>query len=537
MIKGIAVAAVLLITAAANGEEFSAEAIRGHMRFLASDLLEGRGTGTRGYELAAAYVSAQLEAAGIAPGAGTSYYQTIPFRKTMPSRDSELTLLPDNGRPIRFRFGEGFATTGDPLYPEKSLLAGRVVLVGYGVTAPELGHDDYAGVDVRQKIVAYFSGAPAKFANTVRAHYSSSLLKIENASAHGAAGVIVLNTRADAQRVPWDRRVRQNKLGSMHWLKEDGQPHAALADVSHTVTLSVGATEMLFANSGRTYDQIVSELESGTLRAAELPVRASIQLSSAHERVQSPNVVGVLQGSDPKLRNEYLVISSHLDHLGVSDPVNGDTINNGALDNASGIAALLEIARAFTSRPARPRRSIIFLATTAEEKGLRGADYFANNPTVPIRQVVGNINIDQILMLHAVRDVVPLGMEVSDLGVMARKVAAAMNLEISPEPYPDEVIFVRSDQYPFVKAGVPALYANLGYKPVDGKTDVLAANLTWFRTIYHSPQDDLGQNIDYSMGALLAKFNYLVAVEAANRTAPPAWTPGNYFGEKFGRRR
>ena len=535
MRKGIVILALLLIIPSAHARDITADAIRGHMRFLASDLLEGRATGTRGYAIAADYVAAQLEAAGIAPGAGASYFQTIPFRKTVASRDSVLTLLPDNGAPIRFRFGDGFATQGDPLYPEKSLLAGRVVLVGYGVTAPELGHDDYAGVDVRQKIVAYFSGAPARFPNTLRAHYSSSLLKVENASAHGAAGVIVLNTRAEAERVPWERTIRQYKLGSMHWLEKDGQPHATFADVSHTLTLNIPATEALFAGSGRTYDQIVSELESGALKAVALPVRASIQMYSTHERVDSPNVVGVLRGSDPKLRNEYIVISSHLDHLGISDPVNGDTINNGALDNASGIAALIEIAKAFAAQPVGPKRSIIFLATTGEEKGLRGADYFANNPTVPAAQLVANINIDQILMLHAVRDVVPLGVEVSDLGAMAKKVAADMNLEISPEPYPDEVIFVRSDQYPFVKAGVPALYVNLGYKPVDGKTDVLAANRAWFRTTYHSPQDDLSQNIDYSMGALLARFNYLVASEAANRATRPKWTPGNYFGQKYGR--
>jgi hypothetical protein len=531
------VALSLLLVSSAGAQPFRTEAIRAHMNFLASDLLEGRGAGTRGYDIAAEYVAAQFAAAGLEPGAGSSYLQNVPFRKTVATNDSEMTFLPDKGAPVRYRYADGFVSSGDPLHPERTLLSGRIVLVGYGITAPELKHDDYAGVDVRQKIVAYFDGAPEGFPNTLRAHYSSSSGKVENAAAHGAAGIILLKTRASWERATWSRTLRQSRLGSMHWMEAEDRPHAVLPQLSSSVTLSPRAADDLFAHMGRTLADVEADLRSGTMKAMELPVRASISIYSEHAPVNSANVVGVLRGSDPKLRDQYVVYSSHLDHLGISDPVNGDSINNGALDNASGIAVLIEIAKAFAAQPQKPRRSIIFLATTAEEKGLRGADYFANRPTVPIEQVVANINIDQILMLHAVRDVVAYGLEVSDLGTMAQKAARDMKIEISPDPYPEEVIFVRSDQYPFVKRGVPAIYVGLGYKPVREGQRPLQEQLEWFRTVYHSPQDELSQNIDNSMGAMLARYNYLLGLEVANRTAPPAWTPGNFFGEKFGRAR
>jgi hypothetical protein len=533
--RRLVVGLFLVGAVAAHGASFGPEPIRAHMRFLASDLLEGRGTGTRGYELAAQYVASQFEAAGVEPGANGSYLQPITFRHTFASPDSSVTFTTDSGATTRLRFSEEFMTYGDPLNAERSS-EGRVVFVRYGVTAPELKYDDYAGVDVRGKIVAYFSGAPPAFTNTLRAHHSSSTGKLDNAAAHGAAGVLVLNTRADFERFTWDRVVRHYKLGSMHWLEASGAPHAVQPTVSNSVSLSMAAQEMLFGSIGKSVEQMAADLEAGKARSTELPVRASVRIISTHKAVQSSNVVGLIRGSDPALRNQYLVYSSHLDHLGISDPVNGDSINNGALDNASGIAAMIEIAKAFAEMPVKPRRSILFVATTAEEKGLRGADYFANNPTVPIEQLVGNINIDEIMMMRPVKDVVPLGVEVSDLGVAALKVARDMGLEVSPDPAPEEVFFVRSDQYPFVKRGVPAIYVGMGYKAVDPTIDAAREQTEWNRTRYHSPKDDLDQPIDYSVGATLARYNYLLGLEVANRTQPPAWTPGNFFGEKFGRK-
>ena len=430
MIRCIA-ALMAVTTLTAGAQEIRPETIRAHMNFLASDLLEGRGAGTRGHDIAAAYVVAQFEAAGVEPGANGSYLQTVPFRKTIPDERSSITLIPDRGNPILLKFGDAFVTRGDALQEDRTV-EGRVAVAGYGITAPELNHDDYAGIDVRDKIVVVFNGAPSRFAGPIRAHYSSTTGKIENAVEHGAAGMIMINTRGEAQRSPWDRTVRQSRLGAMHWIDGDGVPHDVSPRISSITTFNPAAIDQLFGG-GQSLSELAKALKDDTLPSRDLPVRAVIRTISAHSRVDSPNVVGLVRGSDERLRDEYLVYSSHLDHLGISAPVGGDSINNGAFDNASGIAALIEIARAMAARKPAPRRSMLFLATTAEEKGLRGADYFAINPTVPPNQVVANINVDMILMTDPVRDVVVHGIDASSLGDAARAVSAETGIEISDE--------------------------------------------------------------------------------------------------------
>ncbi|HET7705795.1 MAG TPA: M28 family metallopeptidase [Thermoanaerobaculia bacterium] len=529
------VAATLTLALSAHAYDFRSEPIRAHMKFLASDLLEGRGAGTRGYDIAANYVAAQFEAAGVAPGAGGSYFQIIPFRKTIPDDRSTVTITPDGGPSMLLRYGDGFVTSGDPLHPDRTV-EGRVTVVGYGVTAPELKHDDYAGIDVRGRIVVVFSGAPARFDGPVRAHYSSSLGKIENAVAHGAAGVMMLRTLEEAERSPWERTARQSRLGAMHWLRADGTPQSVSPEISSPVTLNPDVADTILGRSGQNLKAIGAALKDGSFRAFELPMKASIRTISSHQRAESANVVGVVRGSDPKLRDEYLVYSSHLDHVGITEPVNGDAINNGAFDNASGIAALIEIAKAMADQKPAPRRSILFLATTAEEKGLRGADYFAINPTVPRTQLVGNINIDQVMMIDAVSDVIVHGIDASTLGDVARRVAAKHSIGISDDPFPEEVVFVRSDQYPFVKQGIPALYIDPGYKAVAPGVDAKQNQMAWIKSRYHTPSDDLDQKMDFSVPAALARFDFLIGLEVANADARPAWKPGNFFGETFGRR-
>lgn len=495
--------------------------IAAHMRFLSSDLLEGRGTGTRGYLIAAEYVATQYQALGL-----EASLQNVPFRKTTPiAEESSITI-----GPTRLEFGSGFATSGDPVR-EDARIEAPVVFVGYGITAPSEKYDDYASVDVRGKIVAYYYGAPKNFSNDVRAHYSASVVKSENAAAHGAVGTLTLRTAFDETRAPWARSVRQSKLGAMNWLEANGTPHATFPQIVAGATLSRAGAEVLL---GPDLLKIEKALGDGASKSFELLPRATIHIVSKHESAQSPNVVGILRGSDPKLQGEYVVYSAHLDHLGISEPVDGDSINNGALDNASGIAAMLEIARAFAEAKPRPKRSILFLATTGEEKGLRGADYFANNPTVPLRSIVADVNIDEILMFHPVKDILPIGAEHSTLGDVVARVAKEMNLTISPDPQPEEVVFVRSDQYPFVKRGVPSVYVGAGYKPVNPKIDLVGEIVKWEESIYHSPKDDMSQPIDFSVGAQVAKFNYLVGRAVANAAARPRWRKGDFFGEMFG---
>lgn len=248
---------------------------------------------------------------------------------------------------------------------------------------------------------------------------------------------------------------------------------------------------------------------------------------------QSANVVGVLEGTDPALKNEYVVISAHLDHVGKGAPIGGDAIYNGAFDNASGIAVMLEAARLLASSPVKPRRSVIFLAVTAEESGLQGADYFVQHPTVPREAIVANINIDMPVALAPLADVTAFGAENSTLGAVVERAAAAEGVAVTPDSKPEEVIFVRSDQYAFVRAGIPALYIDEGMRSTDPTQDQAARVEAFRKERYHQPGDDLSQAIDWPSLAMLARLNARVITEVANDEARPAWHPGNFFGETF----
>jgi Zn-dependent M28 family amino/carboxypeptidase len=506
---------------------FSAGAIKAHIQFLANDLLEGRGTGTRGYRIAANYVAAQFGAIGL-----ETSFQEVPLRETVPSAQSSVTLLRDGAEPVTLRAFEQFVTQGNALKDDETVEA-PVVFAGFGVTAPDQTYDDYANLDVRGKIVAIFGGAPPSFSNAIRAHHSASLNKIENAARHGAVGLITLESPKDAQRSPWTRVTRQSKLGTMHWLRADGTPNAVNPQLTTGIGVDLDTTKTIFGGEA---EAVFASLDRGQPQPKPLKLRARIHLVSAHRQLTSPNVIGILRGSDPKLRDEYVVYSAHLDHLGITEPVNGDSINNGALDNGTGVAAIIEIAKAFAALPERPRRSILFLATTGEEKGLKGADYFANNPTVPFESIAADVNIDMLLLLHKTSDVVVFGIDNSDLGDMARAAARDMSLEISTDRAPEEVVFVRSDQYPFIKRGIPAIFVNSGYKAVEAGVDMAEEMRVWRRTRYHMPSDDLQQPIDYEAALLPVELDFRIGLAAANREERPKWKAGDFFGETFGRR-
>lgn len=493
------------------------------MRFLASDALEGRGTGVRGHFIAAEYVAAQFRAYGL-----DAQFQPINFRTTLRDTGSSMLIERDGVQPMQWTLGTEFVTYGDVLRDDTTA-SGRVVFAGYGVTAPERGYDDYKSIDAKGKIVAYFTGAPSTFPSEIRAHYSSSLTKTDNAVAHGAIGIISIFGPYDAN-IPWIAITRRAEQGQMNWVESNGTPHAARREILGNVTLSKGGAEALFAGSPYSLSDLYAQVSNGTLRPFDLPLRATIHVISHHGDVVSPNVIGVLRGSDPKLRDEYVVYSAHLDHLGITSPVNGDSINNGALDNASGIAAMLEIARLLADT--KPRRSILFVATTGEEKGLRGADYFANNPTVPLNAIVADINLDEILMLTPVTDVVALGADHSDLGDVVTRAAKSIGVTVSPDPYPNEADFVRSDQYPFVRRGIPSIYIGAGYHAADPKVDAQKLQLAWIGTIYHTPKDDMSQTLDFNVGAMVAKVALKTGEMVADRDQRPHWNAGDFFAPR-----
>ena len=496
------------------------EAVRAHVEFLADDLLEGRGTGTRGFELAAKYIAAQFEAMGLEPaGVGGTFFQSIRFRSAVAVPEETTLKLVRNGKEETLASGLDYYSGGN-LRQTDSEVAGQIVYVRYGITAPDFGIDDYKGLDVRGKIVAWMQGAPPSLQSAERAHYSNAVNKRYNAAAHGAIGAIGVWSVDGEKIAPFSSGRRQSGLPTMAWLDMSGRPNGP--EIRTVAILSEAGTKKLFGGS-------ISPDEPGAV-----PASISIRTTSRHAEVTSPNVAAVLRGSDPMLRDEYVVCSAHADHLGVGQPVNGDSIYNGAMDNATGTAALIEIARAVARLGQRPKRSIIFLALTGEEKGLLGSDYFAEYPTVPRSQIVANVNIDPLNALFNFRDVVALGGEHSSLGAVAARAASEMALEVTPDPAPEQQYFVRSDHYSFVKRGIPAIHSFVGTKATDPSVDAGKITAEFLRSRYHQPNDDLSQSFDWQAAAKSTRFDFLLVYFIAQDAARPRWNDGDFFGKTFG---
>ena len=507
------------------------EAIKAHMRFLSDDLMEGRQTGSRGYMLAANYIRSQFESMGL-KGAGTNgdFFQMVPLRRiTVVPAQCSFTIK-RNGQETNLEFEKAFAMRGNAAYANAAIEA-PVVFLGYGVTAPEQKYDDYAGIDVKGKIVAAIYGAPPSFPSSLRAHYSSTDSKETIAAAHGAAGFITIWAGERERRTPFTRFMGFVRLPGMRWIDKDGTPNDVRPEIKGEAYLGPDGARQLFQGAPKTFDEVLAAEPSGALPRFELPGTVSIRQVSQYETLESPNVAAILPGSDPKLKDEYVLYTAHADHLGIGRAVKGDSIYNGALDNASGTAALIEMAHAFTTASHPPRRSILFVAVTGEEEGLLGSDYFAHYPTVPIDKIAANLNMDEVPMVFDFKDVIALGAEHSSLGPLLDTIAKSEGLEVSPDPMPEENFFVRSDQYSLVKEGVPAVAINGGEKAVDPKINGAEAERNWIHSIYHTPQDDMSQNFDYNAAAKYTRLNYALGYAVANEDQRPTWNQGDFFAK------
>jgi hypothetical protein len=512
------------------------DAIRAHIRFLSDSMLEGRAPDSRGYQIAARYVAAELEAMGLHPaGLGGTWFQPVPLRKAvLDTSKSTMTLFADGPVARRaeqaFVDGRDYVLVGDVNHAENTLEA-PVVFVGFGVTAPEEKYDDYAGLDVRGKIVLTFYGAPSSFESTVRAFYSDDVEKTKNALAHGATAMINTMLPEDWKRWPWDWDVPQFRMGNTNWLDTTGAPYNAFGILAQ---LNKSGAEILFAGAPSSLEESFAAARSGRHQSFPLPWRVHIHTVSTLTTYESPNIIGKVLGSDPALRDQYVVYTAHVDHLGTCPPIDGDAICHGSLDNASGVATLLEIARAYTNLKQPPRRSVLFVFVTGEEMGLLGSDYFVHAPTIPLQQIVANINIDGAPgMLFAMKDVVAMGGEHSSIDKAVLLASREVGYTLSPDPMPEEVGFIRSDQYSFVQQGVPALNISDGVAAVNPGVDGLALEKKWLVTRYHTPLDNIDQPLDYESGAKAATLNFLVGYELAQSNQRPQWNQGNFFGTRF----
>jgi Peptidase family M28/PA domain len=514
-------------------DHFSKSAFRANMRFLADDLLEGRGTGTRGQELAAKYVAAQFEAAGLEPGGSNgSYLQPVPFREITVDPAASECSISMKGTSTRLQWGADCLIRGSELAPDITVEA-PVVFVGFGVVDSARHYDDYAGVDVKGKIVAMLAGGPANFPAEERAHFASTVEKRRAAAAHGAVGVIALWTPVSETQLPWSRMPNQAEAPSFFWLDPSGVPNDSFKELRGSALLSMAAAERLFAGAPQSYADALKAANAGQARPFALAATARLHTVSRHRETMSPNVVGVLRGSDPELSREYVVFSAHTDHMGIGRPVNGDRIYHGAVDDASGTSALIEMARAFAQLRKPPSRSILFLATTAEEKGLLGAHYFARYPTVPARSIVADLNMDGASVFYTFKDVI--GDEHSSLGDTIGRVAAKVGLKVSPDPMPEQLGFVRADHYAFVRQGIPAVTISEGLQAKDPSVDGRKFVENWIEKRYHAPSDDMNQPLNFDAAVQYMQMVFLVGYDVAQERQKPAWKAGDFFGQLFGR--
>jgi Zn-dependent M28 family amino/carboxypeptidase len=528
LIAAAALAAVSLATLAQAQApaqpDFTADAFRAHVEFLADDLLEGRDTGTRGYDIAAKYVATRFESLGLKPGAGTSWYQQVPF--ALANLSGEAPRVTIGGRV--FTHGQQVIVGPTALEASQNVEA-PVMFVGYGLDSPANGFDDYRGLDVRGKIVAVLSGAPTGTPSEMAAHLNAE--KARMAEARGAIGVVTIPTRADAERRPWARRVELSKGPAMNWIRADGRAFSRAPGIRVGATLDTAAAEALFAGSRRPLSAILDEAarDGGKPKGFALQPAMRIERQSEITRISSPNVLAVLPGSDPALAGEYILLMAHLDHEGVDPDLPGDKIYNGAMDNATGTATLLEVARAMIESGTRPKRSILFAAVTAEEDGLLGSEYLARNPVVGNGKVVGVVNLDMPVLLYDFQDVIAFGADHSTLGPIVARAVAQANVKLSPDPLPQENLFTRSDHYRFVQAGVPSVFLMTGFAGEGAKqfTDFLA-------THYHKVSDAPTLPIDWAAGAKFARINYLIAREIADAPQAPRWYADSFFGKAVG---
>jgi hypothetical protein len=518
----------------AAGPVFSPERFRSHVEFLADDLLEGREAGTRGHRLAALYVSEQFRALGLAPaGESGTWFQSVKLQERSLASGTQptLTVAGPGGRHVWTNGAE--ALIGSSAVEQATQFEAPLVFVGFGLDDKAHGFDDYRGLDVRGKVIVYLSGTPKGTPSEIGAHLNRE--KSAAAARRGAIGIISIDTNVSQTAFPWEKRLRSAGLPAMTWVHADGAPYQRAPGIRASGSINQAAAEALFAGERRGLAEIRAEADrqGGKPKGFAMKSRAGFEVMSAQRLLESPNVAGLLEGSDPALKQEVVLVMGHLDHLGVRPRNQGDQIYNGALDNASGIAAVIETARAFVESGRRPKRSILFLAVTGEEKGLLGSDYFAEYPTLPLSRIAGVVNIDMPILTYDFGDIIAYGSESSTLGEIVRRAAAQIGVTMSPDPQPEQGIFTRSDHYNLVRRGVPAVFLKTGPHDVAGTLAGAEADRDFRTKRYHEPADDLSQAIDWTVGAKFARVNWLIAREIADSPERPRWYAGDFFADLF----
>ena len=509
--------------------------IERHVSWLADDDRQGRLAGTPGYDAAAEYVARQFARIGLQPAGEGGYRQPVPLRRYRIADNAPTMAIHAGDETYWLTYRDEFSIRPDPLRAETRVRA-PVVFVGYGIHAPGSGYSDYDGVDVSGKIVAYFAGAPEQIGEPLRTLQAAATSKRRLAAARGAVGTIALMRGADEERSPWsERKQRINARPLTTWATEvaAGGFNAALGA---NAALSPAAAERLFSRAPSGFREVQRTLEDG-VEAFELGVEVTLGVRSTFEDVASANVVGLMPGTDPAASSEIVVYTAHLDHVGMRDGhgrvetktgKRSDALYNGAYDNAMGVGLMLEVARALAATP--PRRPVLFVAVTAEEQGLIGSDYFVH---ASHHDIVANVNIDLPLFLFPLADLVPYGAQHSSLQPVVAAAASAEGFTLADDPFPELGLLARSDHYPFLKGGIPAVFLVSGTTSLDASIDGAAAFRDFLQQHYHKPSDDGRLPVDRDSVYRYARMATRIGLELGNADARPAWTVGDRVAEHF----
>lgn len=493
-----------------------------HVQYLASDQLEGRDTGSEGYRKAADYVAGEFKQFGLQPAGTDGYFQPVKLEVSqIVDEKCSAALVSEDGAVEPLKMGDDIIAGLNPDTARD--LEAPAIFVGYGLDVPEVKYNDLAGLDLKGKIAVTLSGIPAGMPGPLGAHHQSMEVRWRSLREAGAVGTIRL-FNPHSMDLPWQRIALSRFNPYMTFADPAMRPTQGL---KLSMAMNPASADKFFAGTGHTLEELLKAGDKGReLPHFDLTKRVRVHIEFSQHEIESPNIAAVLPGGDAKLKSEYVVMSAHLDHLGVGKPINGDAIYNGAMDNASGVASELEIARLLREGKATPKRSILFLAFTGEEKGELGSQYFAGNPTVPAQSIVADLNLDMFLPLYPLHYLEVFGLNETTLGDKIREVAATEGVKVQDDKMPQRNVFIRSDQYSFVKQGVPALMFGFGSLPGSPEEKTQEK---WIQTRYHAPSDDVNQPVDL---AAAAKFNDIVLrllIEVADDSARPEWKPDSFF--------
>jgi Zn-dependent M28 family amino/carboxypeptidase len=501
---------------------FNGQSWWSHVKFLADDNLEGRETGSEGLRKAESYVVDQFTKAGLQPAGTNGFYQPVKFiSRQIVEKDSSAALVASGkAQPLTLGDDAYFSTRADLSSEE---ITAPLVFVGYGLKIPEKNYDDLSGLDLRGKIVVYLAGSPSEIPTALSSHYQTIGERWKSLKQAGVVGTITIPNPASMD-IPWSRMSLNRAHPSMDLADPEFNETQGL---KMAMTFNPAQAEKLFAASGHTFEEIAA-LGKDRKPLPHFPLGVSLKARATVKAtpVESANIIAKLPGNDAMLKNEYVVISAHVDHIGIGEPVNGDRIYNGAMDNASGVAVLLDLAAQFNVHPEQLRRSIVFAVVTAEEKGLLGSKYFAAHPTVPPKSMIADINLDMFLPIVPLKVLKVPGLAESDLGDRAREAAQLFGVRVQPDPEPLRNIFIRSDQYNFIRHGVPALKLDVGFDPGSPEQKIFK---DWLTNRYHAPSDDLAQPVDLASAGLYEDIVRQLLISVANTDARPQWKPDSFF--------